>query len=235
VNSSAKNEFLERQLTFDCRYRYKDGFDLDVQLVTDQMCTALFGPSGSGKTTVLSLIAGVLEPDSGSFQFGKIRFGDRQWLDTEAGVNIAAEHRRVGYLFQDALLFPHLTVEKNLLFATRFRGSLKPAASVSLEQVVKVFRLEGLMNRKPDRLSGGEKQRVAFGRALMSCPDLLLMDEPVSSLDDDFKRFILTHLKDVINKFRIPVLYVTHSQQEVDFLEATRIDIHQGRIREAGN
>ena len=195
-------------LEFQCRHRFPGGFQLDVGLECDRRFTALFGPSGAGKTTVLSIIAGFVRP-----QEGRVRLGDRTLLDTAAGVSVPVQDRAVGVVFQDALLFPHLTVEGNLRYGQRHRKARKRA--IEFPRVVEVLEIGGLLQRHPRNLSGGEKQRVALGRALLSGPELLLMDEPLASLDAPLKTRILAYLERVVAQWDIPTLFVTHSQVEV--------------------
>lgn len=156
-------------LSFDCRFRYPAGFALEARFEAGSGVTALFGPSAAGKSTVLSLIAGALRPETGS-----IRLGTRTFVDTRSGVWLAPEARRVGLVFQDQLLFPHLTVAQNLRFGAARRG----CRAVDFRQVVDMLAIGDVLDRVPASLSGGQKQRVALGRALLRGPDLLLMDEP---------------------------------------------------------
>src|SRR5690606_35642680 len=151
--------------------------------------TALVGPSGAGKSTILSLIAGLLRPE-----FGTIRLEGRVLLDTAAQVCVAPEGRQIGLVFQDHLLFPHLTVEQNLRYGLRRR----PARTIEFAKLVAILELEGLLQRSPRTLSGGQRQRVALGRAMLRGPELLLMDEPLTALDERLKVQILDYLKRAI-------------------------------------
>ena len=175
-------------LSFSCQHRFASGFELDATFETDSPVTALFGPSGSGKTTVLSMIAGILRPLAGT-----IRLGERTLLDTSSGVCLPPERRQFGVVFQDQLLFPHLSVADNLRYGQRRSKSL--AQSIAYGCVVEVLELGDLVNRFPRNLSGGERQRVALGRALLGSPQLLLMDEPLSAVDVALKDRILTYLE----------------------------------------
>jgi molybdate transport system ATP-binding protein len=195
-------------LEFHCRHHFPSGFQLDVAFELDRRFNTLFGPSGAGKTTVLSVIAGFITP-----QEGRVRLGDRTLLDTAGGVSVPVRHRSVGVVFQDGLLFPHLTVDGNLRYGQRHRKARKRA--VEFSRVVEVLEIGGLLHRYPRNLSGGEKQRVALGRALLSGPELLLMDEPLASLDVPLKTRILAYLERAVAEWDIPTLYVTHSQVEV--------------------
>jgi molybdate transport system ATP-binding protein len=213
-------------LSFDCQHRFGPGFLLDVAFEARHPVTALFGPSGSGKTTVLSMIAGFAEP-----QHGKIRLGDRTVVDTKAGVCHSVHNRRVGNVFQDLLLFPHLKVEANLRYGERRRGSSR---RVEFGRVLQVLELGGLLERYPRNLSGGERQRVALGRALLSSPELLLMDEPLAALDAALKSRILTYLERVIDEWNVPTLFVSHGQGEVRRLAGWVILLENGKVVASG-
>ena len=195
-------------LEFQCRHRFASGFQLDVAFELDHRFTTLFGPSGAGKTTILSIVAGFIRP-----QEGRVRLGDRALLDTAGGVCVPVQDRRVGVVFQDALLFPHLTVEANLRYGQRHRKARKRA--IEFQRVIETLEIGGLLQRYPRNLSGGEKQRVALGRGLLSEPELLLMDEPLASLDAPLSTRILAYLERVVAQWDIPTLFVTHSQVEV--------------------
>ena len=197
--------------------------------------TALFGPSGAGKTTLLRVVAG-LEPDAE----GDVVFGGTVW---HAGRKRVPAHRRgVGYVFQDGRLFSHLTVEGNLRFAERRaqRGGSSGASAVrasphiDFAAAVAALDLGPLLSRRPDSLSGGERQRVAIGRALLTSPRLLLMDEPLSSLDRPRKREIVPHIEALPDKFGVPVLYVTHDVDEVARLASNVLFIDNGRVTARG-
>ena len=215
------------RLVFDCSHRFAGGFSLAAAFETSAQVTALFGPSGSGKTSVLYMIAGLLRPHIGS-----IALGDETWLDTRSGIYWKAERRRVGFVFQDHLLFPHLTVERNLMYGHRRRQS--SAAKIEPRRVVEVLELGELLTRYPRNLSGGEKQRVALGRSLLSGPELLLMDEPLAALDEGLKDRILTYLERVVAEWRLPSIYVSHSAAEVRRLAEHVIALDQGRVTQCG-
>jgi molybdate transport system ATP-binding protein len=212
-------------LEFDCLFRYPSGFRLQARFQTDGRVTALFGPSGSGKSTVLALIAGLLRPLQ-----GRIRLGERLLVDTATGVWLPAEQRRVGVVFQDLRLFPHLTVRQNLRFGSGRRGAL----SIPFARVVQILELEELLERKPHALSGGQQQRVALGRALLHGPDLLLLDEPLTSLDAPLKERILTYLERVFAEWRLPTLLVSHDPAEVRRLASQVVVLVQGQVQQAG-
>ncbi|MHC4405512.1 MAG: molybdenum ABC transporter ATP-binding protein [Planctomycetota bacterium] len=214
-------------LSFQCRHRFDGGFQLDVAFESDHAVTTLFGPSGSGKTSVLSTIAGFLRP-----QHGKVQFAGRTVLDTLAGLCEPPEKRQVGMVFQDHLLFPHLTVKANLRYGRRRRR--RGHRSVDLARVLEVLEIGGLLGRYPQNLSGGERQRVALGRALLSGPELLLMDEPLASLDAPLKARVLTYLERAVAEWRIPTLFVTHAQAEVRRLADWVVVIEGGRVVAGG-
>ena len=208
-------------LTFDARLRYASGFQLDARFTADGGVTALFGPSGAGKTTILSLIAGGLRPDE-----GLLRQGDRTLVDTKAGVFLPPERRSVGMVFQDQLLFPHMTVRKNLLFGKGRRG----ARAIDFNRVVEMLEVVELLDRFPASLSGGQKQRVALGRALLRGPELLLMDEPLTALDQELKGSLLTYLERAVAEWRVPTLLVSHDRADVRRLASRVILIAAGRV-----
>jgi molybdate transport system ATP-binding protein len=214
-------------LSFQCRHRYPSGFDLDISFEINHRFTSLFGPSGSGKTSVLSIISGALQPSQ-----GRVCLNERTLLDTQNGVCLPPSRRNIGVVFQDALLFPHLTVERNLLYGQRHRTGSR--CIVDQSRVVEVLELGSHLHRYPHNLSGGEKQRVALGRALLSGPELLMMDEPLASLDDPLKGRILSYLETVVAEWDIPTLFVTHSQVEVRRAAHWVVVIDQGRIVGAG-
>lgn len=210
-------------LSFRCQHRYPTGFELEVAFDVNYPFTALFGPSGSGKTSILNLIAGFLRP-----QRGTIRLGDRTLLDTTERLSLPPENRHVGVVFQDSLLFPHLTVEANLRYGQRLRG--KRGRPLDLARVVEVLEIGTLLQRSPRNLSGGERQRVALGRALLSGPELLLMDEPLASLDAPLRDRVLSYLERAVAEWNIPTLFVTHAQAEVRRAAQWVVLVEQGRL-----
>ena len=215
-------------MTLEVALRHRLGaFALDVAFEAPGGVTALFGRSGSGKTTVVDAVAGLLRPDE-----GRIVLGDRTLLDTEAGVRVPAHRRRMGYVFQDARLFPHLSVRRNLLYGRRFAPDGEAVGD--LGDVVDLLGLGRLLERRPGALSGGERQRVAIGRALLSGPRLLLMDEPLASLDEPRRAEILPHLERLRDEARVPILYVSHSVAEIARLAGTVVVLEDGRVARAG-
>lgn len=213
-------------LEFRCRHRYGEAAELDIAFRTEHPMTALFGPSGAGKSSVLSIIAGFVTPDE-----GHVRCADRTLVDTRRRLSLRCEQRRVGMVFQEHLLFPHLTVAANLRYGQRFRGSNR---SIGFDRVCEVLELLPLLARKPGRLSGGERQRVAIGRALLSDPDLLLLDEPLASLDLALRARILGYLERVLKEWSIPIIYVSHSQGEVRRLADWVVVLERGRVVATG-
>ena len=190
--------------------------------------TALFGPSGAGKTTIVQAIAGLIQPQS-----GRVAIGERILLDTGAGLAVPAHDRRIGYVFQDARLFPHLTVERNLLFG--WRRARPRADGDEIARVIALLGLAPLLARKPRGLSGGEKSRVALGRALLSRPALLLLDEPLSALDAARKAEILPYLERLRDSAGLPMLYVSHAAEEVLRLADHVVLLAGGRVTGEGS
>ncbi|HEX4122724.1 MAG TPA: ATP-binding cassette domain-containing protein [Verrucomicrobiae bacterium] len=195
--------------------------EMDVEL-TSQV-TAIFGPSGAGKTSLLDLIAGLRKPKS-----ALIQLDDRVLLDSERGINVPSCARRIGYVPQDLALFPHLTTRKNILYGWS-RGS-ENGPSFGLEHIVDVLEIGSLLARRVTELSGGERQRVAVARALLTSPKLLLLDEPLASLDEALKAKIVPYLSRVREEFGIPMLYVTHDEREVRLLCDEVVEISRGKI-----
>lgn len=202
-------------------------FRLDARFSAGGGITALFGPSGAGKTTILNMLAGLLRPER-----GRIVIADQVAVDTERGLFVPPHKRRIGYVFQDALLFPHLSVGQDLRFGRWFAGG--STSGPQPEQVIAALGIAALLERRPGRLSGGEKQRVALARALLASPRLLLMDEPLASLDGTRKNEILPLIETVRDTFRIPVLYVTHAPAEVRRLASSVVLVRDGTIIATG-
>lgn len=203
------------------------GLNIDVSFETGHGITTLFGPSGAGKTTVINIVAGLLRADS-----AYIRVGDTVLADTKTGLCVPPHQRRIGYVFQDARLFPHLRVRGNLLYGRWANRSLKDPAR--FDHVVTLLGLGPLLDRAPRDLSGGEKQRVAIGRALLAAPQLLLLDEPLAALDDHRKSEILPYLERLRDETGLPMLHVSHSVEEVARLAQTVVVIEGGRSVASG-
>ncbi len=190
-----------------------------LSLVSDGGVTALFGPSGAGKSSVLNMVAGLLRPDR-----GRIAVDGVLLFDDATGLSLAPEQRRAGYVFQDGRLFPHKRVRDNLLYGWR----LAPPESrwMTLDQAIDFLGIAHLLDRWPRSLSGGEAQRVAIGRALLSGPRFLLMDEPLSSLDAARREEILRVIERVRDELKLPILYVSHDRAEVERLASTIVPLH---------
>jgi molybdate transport system ATP-binding protein len=197
-------------------------FALDAAFAAESGITALFGPSGSGKTTVLRMIAGTKRPES-----GRIALGEDALFDSAAAIDVPPARRRVGFIFQDGRLFPHLSVRRNLTYA-RWAG--RRQATRSFDEVVALLGLEDLLDRSPENLSGGERQRVAIGRALLADPRLLLMDEPLSSLDQARRQEVMPYLEAIRAETPIPIVYVSHQIDEVARLADTLVVMEGGRV-----
>jgi molybdate transport system ATP-binding protein len=213
-------------IRFSAKLARRD-FDLDVEFVGESGVTALFGPSGCGKTTVIRILAGLERPAA-----GHIELDDTVLLDTARRIRLPPHRRRIGLVFQDGQLFSHLSVAANLrygrFFTPRARRRVDEAA------VVEVLGIGHLLDRRPDNLSGGEKQRVAIGRALLTSPDLLLMDEPLAALDDDRKLEILPFIERLRDEFEIPIVYVSHAIEEVARLAGRVVRLEAGRVTAIG-
>lgn len=203
-------------------------FTLDIEFACGETgLTALFGPSGTGKTTVINAIAGLLRLDA-----GRISVAGRVLFDSRAGVFVPPIERRVGYVFQDARLFPHLDVEANIRFGWRRAAARMDEAEIA--RIVEMLALGALLRRRPAHLSGGEKARVALARALLSNPVILLLDEPLAALDAARKNEILPYLERLRDEGRVPMLYVSHSPEEVARLANEIVLIREGRAIAAG-
>lgn len=203
------------------------GFTLDLAFEAPPGVTALFGRSGSGKTSLVNAVAGLLTPDR-----GRVEVAGHLLLDTERGVNLPPHRRRFGYVFQDARLFPHLTVRQNLAFGQWFARN--ETDGPDLARIAELLDIGPLLARRPGALSGGERQRVALGRAILSRPRLLLMDEPLSALDEALKAEILPYLERLRDETRLPILYVSHALSEVARLATTLVLVEAGRLVAAG-
>jgi molybdate transport system ATP-binding protein len=191
------------ELHFDVRVE-QGGFVLEVAERAEVEVLGLFGPSGSGKTTLLETIAGIRQPSRGEIIVGGVTL-----FSSTRGIDVPARHRRIGYVPQDALLFPHMSVRANLLF-----GAL--SARLELANVADMLEIASLLDRRPHGLSGGERQRVALGRALMTHPALLLMDEPLAAVDRARRERIMPYLLRIRRELRVPLVYVTHDQHELE-------------------
>ncbi len=212
----------------DIRIKRRLGdFALDAAFQSESGVTALFGRSGSGKTTVVNAIAGLVRPDEGVITVNGVCL-----FDAAQGVDLPVPQRRVGYVFQEGRLFPHLTVRANLRYGYELA---KPAErQVGFDHVVGLLGLEALLERRPGNLSGGEKQRVAIGRALLASPRLLLMDEPLAALDQARKREVLRYIAALHKEISVPIVFVSHAVEEVVQLAETVVLMADGRVVASG-
>ena len=216
-------------MSIDVAFAHRCGdFALDVAFEAHNTgITALFGPSGAGKTTIIRALAGLIRPEH-----GRIAVNGRVLSDSNVGIWVPAHARRTGYVFQDGRLFPHLTVEANLRFGWRRAAIVLPEKDVS--RITAMLGLEPLLGRKPAQLSGGERSRVAIGRALLAAPEFLLLDEPLAALDVERKQEIFPYLERLRDEQRLPIVYVSHSLHEVARLADTIVLLRAGRVLASG-
>ncbi|MFO0990518.1 MAG: molybdenum ABC transporter ATP-binding protein [Hyphomicrobiales bacterium] len=215
-------------MTIEVEIRHKLGnFDLDVNFIAAGRLTALFGASGSGKTSVINTIAGMIKPTS-----ARIVIDGRVLVDSAKGIFVPRHRRRIGYVFQEPRLFPHLSVRQNLKYGLWFTPTSERKADFS--RIVELLGIASLLDRRPNHLSGGEKQRVAIGRALLTSPQLLLMDEPLASLDQARKLEILPYIERLRDESRVPIIYVSHAIGEVTRLATDIVVMSHGRSVEWG-
>lgn len=202
-------------MLIDCRFQLHMGqFLIEPNFQSDALVIGLFGASGSGKTSILHAIAGLNTPRS-----GLIKIQDQTWFDSNQKINLSTQKRHVGLVFQDAQLFPHKTVKQNLLFGLKHLAHQE--RHFEADYIIELLKLEHLLERMPIKLSGGEKQRVALGRALLYSPKLLLLDEPLSALDAAHKAEIIPFFQKVKQEIKIPMIYVSHDIQEIKQLTET--------------
>jgi molybdate transport system ATP-binding protein len=202
-------------------------FQLAAKFETEARVTALFGPSGAGKTTIINMIAGLVAPDRGRIMYrGKVLF------DAAGKVSLPPHRRQFGYVFQDGRLFPHMSVRGNLEYGRRMYRLKRDAAE--LERVIALLDIGHLTDRRPGKLSGGERQRVAIGRALLMRPQLLLLDEPLASLDAARKAEIMPYLERLRDEAQVPMIYVTHQPEDARRLASTVVRIEAGRVAAVG-
>ena len=213
-------------LAIDIRHQL-GSFRLDARFTADRGLTALFGRSGAGKTSLINVIAGLIRPDQGRVVVGKVTV-----VDTERRIFVPTHKRRVGYVFQDGRLFPHLSVRQNLLYGHWFAP--KSERRGEIDRIVDLLGIGALLERRPAKLSGGEKQRIAIGRALLSSPCVLLMDEPLASLDEARKAEILPYIERLRDESGVPIVYVSHSVPEVARLASTVVLVSEGTVPAVG-
>jgi molybdate transport system ATP-binding protein len=202
-------------------------FAVNVSFTSDTAATALFGPSGAGKTSVINMIAGLLKPER-----GRIVLGDEVLFDSVTGINVPTWRRRVGYVFQEGRLFPHFSVKRNLDYGRWVSGHASNPRQLS--HVIDLLNVGHLLDRRPGKLSGGERQRVAVGRALLMQPRLLLLDEPLASLDTARKHDILPYLERLRDEARVPLIYVSHNAAEIKRIASRVVRLDSGKVVETG-
>jgi molybdate transport system ATP-binding protein len=202
-------------------------FAVSVRFQAAGGATALFGPSGAGKTSVVNMIAGLLRPDRGS-----IALDETVLFDAKAGIDVPPNLRRIGYVFQEGRLFPHLSVRQNLDYGRRMSG--RPQDAGEFERIAALLNIGHLLDRRPRMLSGGERQRIAVGRALLMRPRLLLLDEPLASLDAAHKREILPYLVRLRDDAGVPIVYVSHSPAEVRRIATDVVRLNAGQVASVG-
>ncbi len=211
-------------LALDVEKRLGD-FAVAARFETAGGVTALFGTSGAGKTTLVNMIAGLIAPDR-----GRIRLNDTVLFDSAARIDVPAHRRRIGYVFQEGRLFPHLSVAANLDYGRRMCGLARDGAETA--RILNLLDIGHLLDRRPGKLSGGERQRVAFGRALLMRPRLLLLDEPLASLDAPRKREILPYLERL--RHEVPMVYVSHHAPELKRIATSVVLLDAGRVAATG-
>lgn len=204
-------------------------FSVEVAFETrETRVTALFGKSGAGKTSIINMIAGLVKPDKGS-----ITVNGRTLFDSARRINLRPDARRLGYVFQEGRLFPHMSVKQNLTYGMRLTPPDRRYANP--DQIVELLGIDHLLDRRPAKLSGGEKQRVAIGRSLLTSPELLLMDEPLASLDQARKREALPFIHALTEELKVPIVYVTHSVEEIRSVADSVVVLENGRVIAAGS
>jgi len=201
----------------------RGSFQLDIGCTITEQRTGLFGPSGSGKSTIMSLLAGLEEPDS-----GHIRLNGKALYCSENNTDIPPDRRRIGVVFQHAHLFPHLNVKKNLFFG--WKRTNPEERKIQPDLLFKALSIENLLDRNVVSLSGGERQRVALARTILACPQLILMDEPLTGLDDTIKYQIIPYINRVLDEFSIPLIFISHSLMEMRLMTDTTLVMKNGRI-----
>jgi len=200
-------------------------FKLDVEFSMGNETLVFFGPSGAGKSLTLKLLSGLICPDQGI-----LKINDQEVFNSESKINVRPQDRSIGYVFQNHSLFPHMTVEQNILFGAK--GAQKSVAYFEMKEMLHTFHLESLEKKYPREISGGQEQRVALAMTLIRKPKLLLLDEPFSALDNHLRTTMRESLKEVKEKFNIPIIFVTHDEGEANFLGNRILVFKNGKIIE---
>lgn len=204
-------------------------FNLDVAFSAGDGITILFGQSGSGKTTTLRAIAGIMTPDT-----GRISIGEEIYFDSAKGLNLAIQKRRVGYLFQEYALFPHMTAQQNVAYGMKDNGARGASRLDRAKAMLALFRIEHIRQRYPQNMSGGEQQRTALARALASDPAVVLLDEPLSAVDAETRSLLLDEVILAQERVGIPFIYVTHNTDEAKRLGKQVVVLHEGLVKRTG-
>lgn len=211
-------------MQLDVSLRRQQGtFQFSAEFSLSGQRIGLFGPSGSGKSTLMHLLAGLVKPDSGFIHLDGIPL-----FDKARGINLPPEQRRIGVVFQHAHLFPHMSVRRNLLYG--WRRTPEAERHIEPEAIIEVLHLAHLLDRGVNLLSGGERQRVALGRTILTCPRLILMDEPLTGLDEELKFQIMPYLNSVFSRFDIPLLFISHSLLEMRLMTEQVLVVEQGEV-----
>lgn len=212
-----------------CNFQYQHAdFMLNVELEMQQQLLGIVGVSGCGKSTLLKNIVGLLKPTHGSIQFNQ-----QILFDSQQKIHVPMHQRKIALIFQNALLFPHMNVQQNLCYAEKFINQAE--RKFQFNEIIELLELTHLCQRKAHQLSGGEAQRVSIGRALLSSPHLLLLDEPLTGLDQQLKQQILPFLKRIKDELNLPMIYVTHHLEELKYLKADILQLDQGQLQHRQN
>ena len=212
-----------------CNFQYQHAdFMLNVELEMQQQLLGIVGVSGCGKSTLLKNIVGLLKPTHGSIQFNQ-----QILFDSQQKIHVPMHQRKIALIFQNALLFPHMNVQQNLCYAEKLINQAE--RKFQFNEIIELLELTHLCQRKAHQLSGGEAQRVSIGRALLSSPHLLLLDEPLTGLDQQLKQQILPFLQRIKDELNLPMIYVTHHLEELKYLKADILQLDQGKLQDRQN